>query len=278
MARPIARGGCGRRVRSPRGWRDSHPKKLASWVVVGWYRFCALASSVALCALLQGAAPSAARAAPAGGSARTDVVLSNETTSTTWSVADYADPIRAEPSNSSTRIATLQFTTPDGFLQSYVLLRQHFTNAGTWIELRVPGRPNGRVGWVPRKALDVFNHTDMAVVVDRATRRLTVDRAGHAIFAAPVGVGKPSTPTPPGHFWITEAFATTDPFYGPWAFGTSDYSTLSEWPGGGIVGLHGTNEPSLVPGDPSHGCIRLHNSDILRLKSLVSIGTPMLVE
>jgi lipoprotein-anchoring transpeptidase ErfK/SrfK len=41
--------------------------------------------------------------------------------------------------------------------------------------------------------------------------------------------------------------------------------------------LHGTNEPALVPGDPSHGCIRLHNSDVLRLKSLLSIGTPLLV-
>jgi lipoprotein-anchoring transpeptidase ErfK/SrfK len=224
------------------------------------------------CALLVTAATATAA------SSRHDVVLSNETTSTTWSVADTAVTIRAAPGNSSARVGSLQLQTPDGFLQSYLLLRERPTGSGWWVELRIPGRPNGRVGWVPRGALDSLNHTNMQIVVDRAARALTLYRAGRVIYRAPVGVGKPSTPTPPGHFWITEAFASTDPFYGPWAFATSDYSTLSEWPGGGIVGLHGTNEPSLVPGDPSHGCIRLHNSDILRLKSLVAIGTPVLVK
>ena len=33
-----------------------------------------------------------------------------------------------------------------------------------------------------------------------------------------------------------------DPLYGPWAFGTSAYSVLSDWPGGGVVGIHGTNQ------------------------------------
>jgi hypothetical protein len=210
--------------------------------------------------------------------ARHDIVLSNETTSTTWSLGYSVVPIRAAPSNSSARVGTLHLQTPDGFLQSYLLLRERPASSGWWVELRIPGRPNGRVGWVPRGALDSFNHTNMQIVVNRAARSLTLYRARRVIYQAPVGVGKPSTPTPPGHFWITEAFASTDPFYGPWAFATSDYSTLSEWPGGGIVGLHGTNEPSLVPGAPSHGCIRLHNSDILRLESMVQVGTPLLVQ
>ena len=207
------------------------------------------------------------------------MILSNETTSSTWTIADYADPIRSAPSAHASRVARLQFLTPDGFLQSYLLLRERNTPSGWWVDLRIPGRPNGRTGWVPRAALDVFHHTNMQIVVNRESERLTLYRAGRAIFEAPVGVGKPSTPTPAGHFWITEAFGGfNDPFYGPYAFGTSDYSTLSEWPGGGIVGLHGTNEPSLVPGDPSHGCIRLHNSDVLALSHLVSIGTPLRVE
>ena len=66
--------------------------------------------------------------------------------------------------------------------------------------------------------------------------------------------------------------------YGPFAFGTSAYSSLTDWPGGGVVGMHGTNEPRLVPGRPSHGCIRLRNADILRLARMVSVGTPLLVQ
>ena len=56
------------------------------------------------------------------------------------------------------------------------------------------------------------------------------------------------------------------PFYGPVAFGTTARSAvLTDWPDGGFIGIHGTNEPQLLPGRVSHGCIRLRNRDILRL-------------
>jgi len=67
-----------------------------------------------------------------------------------------------------------------------------------------------------------------------------------------------------------------EPTYGPLAFGTSARSaTLTDWPAGGFVGIHGTNQPSLIPGRISHGCIRLRNADILRLDRLMSPETPL---
>ena len=66
-------------------------------------------------------------------------------------------------------------------------------------------------------------------------------------------------------------------YIGPLAFGTAAYSKLSEWPGGGVVGIHGTNEPGLIPGRPSHGCIRVRNRAVLRLGKLMPIGTPVLI-
>ncbi len=207
-------------------------------------------------------------------------VLSNETTFTTWAMANYAGAIRVQPSAHSRSIARLRFGTPDGLgLQVYVLLSQRTTSSGTWVKLRVPGRPNGRTGWVQRGALEGYQVVHTELIVNRAARRVTLYRNGKAIFRAPVGVGKPSTPTPAGHFWITEAFSSDVAAYGPYAFGTTDYSnTEADWPGGGVVGLHGTDESWLVPGDPSHGCIRLHNSDILRLKKLLPIGTPLWIQ
>jgi lipoprotein-anchoring transpeptidase ErfK/SrfK len=132
-------------------------------------------------------------------------------------------------------------------------------------------------GWVKRGVLDVFQRVHTQLVVDRGAEQLTLYRNGRLIMQAPVGVGKPSTPTPAGHFWISEAFPSNVIFYGPFAFATTDYSVLSDWPGGGVVGIHGTDQPWLVPGTPSHGCIRLHNSDITRLSGLVPVGTPLLV-
>jgi hypothetical protein len=235
-------------------------------------------SALALLALILSPIAAMAGTSSARGRGHRDVKLSNEWTYTTWAVADSAALVRVNPSDHSHGLMKLPLVTPDHFLATFVLLREHWTGSQAWVKLRVPGRPNGKTGWVLRSALGSFSMTHNLIVVNRKAEQLTLYRNGHAIFRAPVGVGKPSTPTPPGHFWLTEAFASSDPFYGPYAFATSDYSTLTEWPGGGIVGLHGTNEPSLVPGDPSHGCIRLHNSDILKLKRLVAIGTPIRVK
>jgi lipoprotein-anchoring transpeptidase ErfK/SrfK len=97
------------------------------------------------------------------------------------------------------------------------------------------------------------------------------------VLRAPVGVGRPGWPTPTGTFYVREKFRVRGaPVYGTHAIGTSAYApTLSDWPGGGVVGLHGTDQPSLIPGRPSHGCIRLKNRDILRLYRLASNGTPI---
>ena len=47
--------------------------------------------------------------------------------------------------------------------------------------------------------------------------------------------------------------------------------------GGGIVGIHGTNQPGLIPGKISHGCVRVPNANILKLNKLMKVGTPLTV-
>jgi hypothetical protein len=207
------------------------------------------------------------------------VRLSNERTQTTWAYAAELLPIYAHPDLRARRISHLHYQTEDGFPEIYLLLRSHTDAQGSrWIKLRIPGRPNGRTGWVSRNALGTFHETHWLVVIDRRTQRLSAFVSGHLRFSAPVGVGKPSTPTPPGHFWIRERFRIADPRnpYWPYALGTSDYSTLSEWPGGGVVGIHGDfGEPQLIPGDPSHGCVRMRAADIAWLAPRVPLGSPV---
>ena len=91
------------------------------------------------------------------------------------------------------------------------------------------------------------------LTIDRAKLRATLRKNGKTIWSSPVGVGAPGTVTPTGDFWIRERLKNLggSPIYGPWAFGTSAYSdTLTDWPGGGVVGIHGTNQPELIPGRP----------------------------
>ena len=80
-------------------------------------------------------------------------------------------------------------------------------------------------------------------------------------------------PTPLGLFYVQVAYRPVgDPILGAWAFETSAYSRLSDWPGGGIVGMHGTNTPQLIGQAVSHGCVRMRNADIEYLRSSSGSG------
>ena len=116
--------------------------------------------------------------------------------------------------------------------------------------------------------------------VDRAhfTRDAEEERQGRSSRRI-VGVGRSIWPTPRGEFYIRDKLTNfNDPFYGPIAFGTSARSAmLTDWPGGGFVGVHGTNQPEILPGRVSHGCIRMRNASILKLARLMPVGTPLTI-
>ena len=236
----------------------------------------------ALVALVALAAPGVASAAakPKPGHAGY-VRLSNERTYTTWAhPAARKARIHNAPKRGSNTFAHTHARTEDGFPEVYIALRSWTdSNGHTWLKIRVPMRPNGQRGWVRESALGPLYHVRTQLVVDRSKLEATLYRRGKSIWTAPIGIGASATPTPPGNFWIREKFEITNQgtIYGPFAFGTSDYSVLTDWPGGGVIGIHGTNEPGLIPGHPSHGCIRVRNDDIQRLWDLLSVGTPVTI-
>jgi hypothetical protein len=151
--------------------------------------------------------------------------------------------------------------------------------AGGWV-VRVPARPNNSMGWV--RSRDVFVEPQhWALHLSLQGHFMILYRYGKAYHRFKVGVGRPSAPTPTGHFFLTEQLKnpTTTGAYGPWAYGTSAYSNVyTEFEGGpGQVGMHGTNDPSSIGASVSHGCIRLYNADISLLAKLVHAGTPLTV-
>src|SRR3954454_53371 len=206
--------------------------------------------------------------------------LSNRTTFTRWAYTNLDIKARKSPSSKARSVGKLHFNTEDGRPEIYLALQMYTDAKGNeWVQTQLPGRPNGRTGWVAREGLGEWHLIHTQLIVNRRTLKAQLFKNGKKIFQAPVGVGKSSTPTPAGKFWIREKLKGFGPVYGPLAFGTADYSTkLTDWPGGGVIGVHGTNEPNLVPGRPSHGCIRMHNKDILRLSRLMKPGTPLLIK
>ena len=148
-----------------------------------------------------------------------------------------------------------------------------------WVRVRLPVLPNGSTGWIPRNALGGFTQIYSHLVIDRALFMATLYRKGRAIFRTRVGVGRPYWPTPAGEFYVRERITGfSDLIYGPIAFGTNGRSSvLTDWPGGGFIGIHGTASPGILPGRVSHGCVRMPNSAIKRLAQLMPLGTPVTI-
>lgn len=204
------------------------------------------------------------------------VTLSDEAHVTRWAHASDEYPVRTEPRTGAKTITTLRYETEDDLPEVYLVLDARLDGKGVpWLHVRLPLRPNGRTGWVPADRLSALYVVRTRLTIDLSDRALTLTRDGKTLLTSRVGVGAPGTPTPQGRFWIRELLKGDGATYGPWAFGTAAYSRLSDWPGGGVVGIHGTDRPDLIPGAPSHGCVRVPNDAIRRLRTLMPIGTPV---
>ena len=208
------------------------------------------------------------------------------TTMTTATVGHWAPVLRKavvhrQPKASSRAVTTLDTKTTDSETQNLVLIltERDVSPTQVWYRVRLPILPNNSTGWVQADYLgDVYKVTTH-LYVDRKHFTATLKRNGKVVFKSIVGVGRTIWPTPRGEFYIRSKLTNfNDPFYGPVAFGTSARSdTLTDWPGGGFVGVHGTNQPEILPGRVSHGCIRMPNASILKLARLMPVGTPLTI-
>jgi lipoprotein-anchoring transpeptidase ErfK/SrfK len=184
---------------------------------------------------------------------------------------------RAKPDSSARALRVFHQFRPDFRPQIVVALASRRGADGRpWLQIELPMRPNGRLGWVPAATVDVHPVT-LRIVVRRAARRLELFRGHNLLYRTTVAVGRPGMETPVGRFYVQAAFRPDDSFLGAFAFETSAYSKLTDWPGGGIVGIHGTSAPSLLGQAVSHGCVRMSNTAALVLKRYVRPGTPIAI-
>ncbi len=161
-----------------------------------------------------------------------------------------------------------------------VLGRATSRTGGSWLHVRLPGRPNGHMGWISSRRTRRTS-TEWHLSVKLSTRRVTVYHGGHARRHFRAVVGKPSTPTPRGAFFIEEALALS-PYEagGPFALATSARSNVfQEFEGGpGQIGIHGTNGLTGALGTAvSHGCIRLGTHAVTWLARRIGAGVPLTI-
>jgi lipoprotein-anchoring transpeptidase ErfK/SrfK len=187
--------------------------------------------------------------------------------------------VRRHPAPNAPKIKAMHYFRPDYRVQEILAVGKRTGADGQpWYHISVPMRPNGTLGWIP--AADVaLSPTVAQIVVNVGRRTIDVYRNGKHKVHGKVAVGAPGMETPLGHYYVAATFKpVNDPFLGVWALETSAYSKLTEWPGGGVVGIHGTNEPSLLGKAVSHGCVRVSNATAAALKKLAPVGTPIWIK
>jgi lipoprotein-anchoring transpeptidase ErfK/SrfK len=151
---------------------------------------------------------------------------------------------------------------------------------GSWVYVRLPGRPIGHKGWIPTSRTRRTS-TGWHIAISLSLRRVVVDLGGRREREFRAVVGKPSTPTPRGEFFIEEGLAlSAQAAGGPFALATSARSqVLQEFDGGpGQIALHGTDHLSGALGTAaSHGCVRLSTRAITWLARRIGAGVPLTI-
>jgi lipoprotein-anchoring transpeptidase ErfK/SrfK len=152
------------------------------------------------------------------------------------------------------------------------------TDGNPWYHISIPMRPNGTYGWIPASTV-TLSPTKGKIVVSLNRRTIDLYWGARHVWHGKVAIGAPGRETPTGNYFVAARFVPYhDPFLGVFAVETSAYSRLTEWPGGGVVGIHGTSLPQLLGQAVSHGCVRVANVTALKLKRYAPLGTPILIK
>ena len=185
--------------------------------------------------------------------------------------------IRAAPRAASALLGVVPASTPITHGRTVLpVLARH----GRWLKVKLPGRPNGHTGWITQAAT-LHWATTWRLAVNRGRRQVLVYRSGRVVRVFRAVVGKPSTPTPAGEFFVEESIALRSYDVGaPFALALSARSTvLQEFDGGpGQIAFHGLSNVGGVLGTAaSHGCVRLADGTMRWLAVRIGPGTPVTI-
>jgi lipoprotein-anchoring transpeptidase ErfK/SrfK len=254
------------RYRFPLRYRFLHPR----------FEGCLAAGLAAVCLLVLGAGCAVAAGAPAGVPARVGAAQQ-------LAVLLSAHGVRQEPEVGVPQTGLLPARGPITGEPTTVPVIGALTGPGgvRWLRVMLPGRPNGSTGWIAQQGTRRLV-TDWHIVVDLTARRVQAYSKGHVVRAFQAVVGKPSTPTPTGEFFVQETLQMSPgEAGGPFALALSARSNvLQEFEGGpGQIAIHGLdNLGGTLGAAESHGCIRLATASIEWLAGRIGPGTPVTID
>ena len=188
----------------------------------------------------------------------------------------------SQPEKSSAPVRLVRGRRPITGERTVLPVVAHRTGADglEWQRVRLPGRPNGLTGWIGHRGT-ASAVTSWRIVVTLSGRQVLAYRDGRLVRAFKAIVGKPSTPTPRGEFFVEEVVQLpADAVGAPFALALSSRSDVfQEFAGGpGQTALHGLANIGGVLGTAvSNGCVRLNTEAIRWLAERIGPGVPVTV-
>lgn len=169
-----------------------------------------------------------------------------------------------------------EFTNPTYYKNPLVV--EVLENQGEYMKVLITARPNHTTGWI--KADDVtIAATEYRMELDLSTFHLKVFKGAEIFVETDVAIGKDATPTPLGHFFVTEKIKnpTDTGVYGAWILPTNGYSEILDTFNDGLpqIAFHGTNQPELIGSKASNGCVRIPNDVVIKIAETIPAGTPI---
>jgi lipoprotein-anchoring transpeptidase ErfK/SrfK len=152
-----------------------------------------------------------------------------------------------------------------------------------YLLVRLQQRPNESTAWISAEGIEI-TETPYRIVVDLTEHRVRLLNLGEVLLDVPAIIGRPETPTPAGHYFVTMLQPGPSAGYGDRVLVLSAHSeTIDDWQGSGdaVVAIHGPlgNEGSVdLAGATSNGCVRVHMVNLNTLAATVPPGTPVDIE
>lgn len=177
------------------------------------------------------------------------------------------------------RRASVTARNPLGKRLVFLVDAERRVNGRRWLRILLAERPNESTAWVPRGSVDLVPLKDR-IEIDLSSRILEHYKSDKLVDRFSVGIGQDQWPTPTGTYfvWARVPQPGATGSYGVFALGLSAFSpVLTDWPGGGRVAIHGTPDASNRGVAVSHGCVRVFNPDMEKLK-VVPLGTPVTIK
>jgi lipoprotein-anchoring transpeptidase ErfK/SrfK len=199
-----------------------------------------------------------------------------------WTVGKAVGPVTVykRPNTSAGVKVKLGKLNQNGYPNLVLVDTTREVDGRVWYRVWLAIRPNESRGWVPEGKL-AFYTTAAKITIDLSERKLRVYRRGALVGTYRVAVGKPGLETPTGFFFVNQKLRPPQPGgpYGVLAIGISAFQPkLPYWEQGGPVAIHGTNEDALIGKAVSHGCVRMHDKDVLKVNRSVPAGSPVVIK